>query len=91
MGMSTHIVGFIPPDEDWKKMKQVWDACETAGIEVPEPVRKFFNWEIPDEQGVEIHLAVTGWTGDDDTSEGFELEVDKIPPNVKVIRFYNSW
>lgn len=23
MGMSTHIVGFCPPDDKWKKMKSV--------------------------------------------------------------------
>ena len=89
MGMSTHIVGFVPPDEDWKKMKLVWDSCKSAGIEVPEAVQKFFNWEVPDERGVEVKLPVIEWS--QDTMQGYELELDKIPANVKTIRFYNSW
>lgn len=89
MSMSTRVVGFVPPDEQWKKMKQVWEACEAADIEVPEAVHQFFNWQDPDDQGVEVELPLTEWS--EETSQGYELEVDKIPANVRVIRFYNSW
>lgn len=89
MGMSTHIVGLVPPDEHWKKMKQVWDSCKSVGIEVPKPVQEFFNWEAPDERGVEVEIPLIEWS--EETMQGYELELDKIPANVKVIRFYNSW
>ena len=59
MSMSTSIVGFRPPDEKWRKMKKVWDSCSTAGIEPPEEVSKFFEWEPPDDAGVEINLEGT--------------------------------
>jgi hypothetical protein len=47
MGMSTHVVGFKPPDEKWRKMKAVWDACEAAGTDPPAAVSKFFEGDVP--------------------------------------------
>ena len=42
MGMSTHLVGIVPPDDDWKKMKAVWDACDNADVDIPKDVSEFF-------------------------------------------------
>ena len=96
MGMSTHVVGFVPPDAKWKQMKQVWDACEAGGVKIPDEVQKFFNYETPDENGVEIREsdlekcgAVTEWG--DDGRAGYEIHIDKLPTDVKIVRVYNSW
>ncbi len=95
MSMSTSVVGFVPPDKKFKKMLAVYEACELAGVEIPKEVDTFFNGEIPDPSGVVIslsggeHPAVTAWN--DDISEGFEVELDKLPKDIKVLRFYNSW
>ena len=42
-------------------------------------------------QGREIDIspALTPWGAD--MREGFEIEIAKLPPNVKIIRFFNSW
>lgn len=90
MGMSTHVVGIVPPDETWKKMKDVWDACRQANIAVPPEVQKFFNYDEPDDKGGFVSIPVNDWD-DGSCCQGYEIEVDKIPPNVKIIRFYNSW
>lgn len=89
MSMSTHVIGFKPPDAKWKKMKEVWDACDKAGVEAPKEVSEFFNWEAPDENGVEVELDAAEWS--DEGREGYEIEVSKLPKGVTVIRFYNSW
>lgn len=91
MGVSSHVYGFVPPDEKWQAMKKVWDACEAAGIVPPKEVAAFFGWETPDSQGVklEIQQAVKEYRGD--AENGFEVEIAKLPPNVKVIRFVNSY
>lgn len=91
MGMSTHVVGYTPPDARWQAMADLYDACKKAKVEVPEEVMAFFNYGPPDSAGVEVDLrkVVTVWK--DDYREGFELEVAKIPSSVKTIRFYNSW
>lgn len=96
MGMSTHVAGFKPPDEMWRRMKAVWDACEAANLTVPTAVKRFFEGEAPDDEGVEVDQyvlieagAVRKWI--DDAAEGFEIVVANIPPDVKVIRVYNAW
>ena len=89
MSMSTYVTGFAPPDETWQKMKAIWDACETAQIPVPDEVEEFFGGEDPDPAGVEVKLPVREWHGEGEA--GYELDVASIPPQVQVIRFYNSW
>ena len=122
MSMSTHIVGFRPPDEKWHQMKAIYDACTKAEVKIPDEVDEFFNFEPPDHQGVKVDLevdevdepqftingggfkvpappsnkpkkkklgALTPWR--DDMQEGFEVDVTKLPKNITVIRFYNSW
>ena len=92
MGMSTHIVGFRPADEKWTKMKAVWDACVIAGQPVPKDVISFFNYDNPgDKPGIEVPLgdALTPWQ--DLSREGYQVDVSRLPKDVKFIRFYNSW
>lgn len=89
MGMSTHIKGFVPPDERWQKMKAVLDACVAAGVEVPGDVDEFFGGEEPDPQGQEVDIPHRVW--EDEHRQGIEISTEDIPERVKVIRFYNSW
>ena len=96
MGMSTHVVGFVPPDDKWKKMKNAWDACLVAGVPPPSELNEFFGDEDPDDSGVEIGKpeliklgAVREWS--DDCRSGFEVIIDKLPENVKIVRFWNSY
>lgn len=89
MSMSTHVIGFAPPDEHWNNMKAVWDTCVAAKIPLPDEVAKFFGEEAPDPRGVRVKIEPTPWR--DATGEGFEIELKHLPDHVKVIRFYNSW
>lgn len=95
MSMSTTVVGIVPPDETWQKMKAVWDACEKAGVPVPVRVLEFFHDKTPDPKGVLIDLGVypyaRSWSDKRLNAEGIELDLSAIPPDVKMIRFYNSW
>jgi hypothetical protein len=88
--MSTSVTGFAPPDEHWAKMKAVWDACEVAGVDVPESVVDFFGDNEPDEAGIEIELPLRKWNGGL-SGAGYELAVADIPSHVTLIRFFNSW
>ena len=101
MGMLMHVVGFVPPDDEWCKMKAVYDACAAAEVDAPKDVLKFFGMcEMdeggggPDAHGREVGQeamgsAVTKWS--DDYRNGYEVEVAKLPKNIKVLRFYCSW
>lgn len=94
MGMSTNIVGFHPPNEHWSKMRAVWLACEAAKIKIPDEVYAFFHYSPPDAAGVTIILdekcGCTPWNNDHE-SEGFEVDIAKLPSGITKIRFYNSW
>lgn len=89
MSMSTHITGFAPPDANWQRMKAVWDACQEAEVTEPEEVTNFFDGETPDPTGVEVALPHREWS--DANGVGYEIDVADIPPQVKTIRFYNSY
>ncbi len=91
MGMSMHVVGFVPPDEKWEKMKQAYYACKELGINPPNEVDQFFNNVAPDPNGVKVNIEAATKEWSDEDRKGLEVEVDKIPKHVKVIRFYNSW
>lgn len=96
MGMSTYVQGFKPADAKWKRMKAVYDACEEAKVAVPDEVDDFFNGEPPDPAGVEVdehQLKKCGAAKDwrDDSREGIEIDITKLPKDITVLRFVNSW
>ena len=90
MSMDTHVVGFIPPDETWQRMKAVYDACVAGNVTVPEEVEEFFGDDGPDSAGRAVKLDFREWK-DDFSAAGIEVDVDSLPPHVKTIRFFNSW
>jgi len=91
MSRDLYITGYQPADELWIKMKEVWDICNSLEIEPPPEVVKFFNGMYPgDKPGQEINLkeAVQRWRNS--CQVGFEINISKLPPNVKFIRAYIS-
>lgn len=92
MGMSKHVDGVRPPDDKWKAMKKAYEACEAAGIEIPKEIQEFFGYDEPDPDGVIVEIENTMAVGefDDDTHWGFTVELDKLPPDVKIVRFWVS-
>lgn len=91
MGMSTHVVGFKPPNEKWRKMKSIYDACEEAGVTAPDEVYDFFEDCKPDPAGVQVDLKKVVKPWHDECSDGFEIDLKALPKDVTVIRFFNSW
>lgn len=92
MGMSTHVVGFMPRDETWEKMEAIWTSCEAAGVQVPSQVEEYFEYECPiGLPGREVDIGEAITTYSEDGQSGIDVDVSKIPPNVSVIRFFNSW
>lgn len=94
MSVSMYVEGIREPDDRWRQMKAVYDACISAGIGPPEEVQTFFNDEAPDDAGIKIPLS---WGGDQithgwvsDNAEGLELDVADLPPQITKLRFYLS-
>ena len=98
MSTSTFVVGIMPADDNYRKMKNVYDACTDAGIPVPDEVCDFFRDEKPDAAGMVIDLDSTYNGGadiarewSDENYRGYEISVARIPAGVKTIRFYGNW
>ena len=96
MGMNTHIVGIVAPNQAWKNMKAVYESCIEAGVKIPEEVDRFFNGEPPDDSGVVINIenaaVVEKWG--EDMKDGFVVDLKLLrtmSPNLTHIRFYNSY
>lgn len=92
MSMSCNITGIKPPDEKWKKMKALFDACNDAEVSVPDEVWDFFDGEEPDPDGVVVSLEEESTClGGKFSGRGYTIHVDDIPKDVKIIKFENSW
>lgn len=73
-------------------MKAAWDSCRAANVEPPDEVTAFFDHVHPgDEPGQEVELGDAAEEWGDDYRSGFQVAVEKIPKDVKIIRFYNSY
>ncbi len=85
------ISGIIPADEKWNKMKGIYDSCVSMNISVPEEVLEFFDYGKPDDKGREIYLTDTEYEWHDENYSGYEIELSKIPKDIKYIRVYISY
>lgn len=92
MSMSTHVIGFIPPDEQWQKMKAIYDACIDANVKIPKEVGEFFDYVNPkDMPGREVDIKKSIRPYSANSREGFTVDITSLPKNVKWVRFYNSY
>lgn len=96
MGMSTHVKGFKPSNGKWLQMQRIWITCDEAGIDPPEEVQKFFNYSAPDKNGIEVsesELILCGAVKkyQEEGYSGFDIDTTKLPKDVVVLRFYNSF
>jgi hypothetical protein len=97
MSMSMTVIGFRPADDKWRKMKSVYEACEASGVETPDEVLEFFNYQPPQENGAvvqltdfpENHECCAEWSAD--MEKGYEIDLSKLPKELTHIRFYCSW
>lgn len=87
------IMGFVPPDGEYRKMAAVWKSCEDAGVPIPDEVSKYFRHEPPTGIGFEVNLETDRCCSEykEDMIDGFEIDVDKIPENIKIIRVYMNY
>ena len=75
-----------PPDAKFKKMKAVYDACKAAGLDTPDDVDEFFDYEEPDEMGTQVALEDVGLL-EGEYELGFQVAISTIPKWASHIRF----
>ncbi len=74
-------------------------ACKEAGVDLPKELEKYFKvdgrylkYVSPDDAAaIDLRELEIAKPWNDDSSNGFEVDLDKIPEGVKTIRFSISW
>lgn len=81
----------MEPHDSWVKMKAVWDACEAAGVGVPDEVAAYFHDEIPEGEGPVVQLQTSrNYRTGDPVVYGLEIDVKDLPKGTRTIRFVVS-
>ena len=95
MSISINLVGYRKADETFHRMKAVYDACKKAKIDPPQSVEKYFGYDSPTQYGNQIALKPDETPGitsyNENECDGFDVDLDKLPPEIRVLRFYNSY
>jgi hypothetical protein len=93
--MSTHVV-LLRDKKDayqYQKYLNVFLACRKAFVKLPKEVDDYFGGAglgNDPEYPLEIKFEPRKWA-DEHGSSGYEIDIDELPENVKIIRFFNSW
>jgi hypothetical protein len=93
MGMCTHVEGVIPANARYNQMLSIYNECRRAGVTIPVEVDGFFQGEEPDGKGIvlELNKHACCYEYNNDSCVGFEIDITKLPQEVKFIRFFNSY
>ena len=76
-------------DEQHMKMKKIWSACQEAGVQIPDVVGVYFDWNEPDDKGVIKEVSAHEYN--EKNRCGFEVVLAELPKEVNVLRFYNKF
>lgn len=96
MGMSSRVIGVRDLDLIFSKMIAVKNACELAGINYPKEIIEYFKYPVESEdylrkQMEEIDITVAVNHKQNICTDYFEVDIAKLPQDVKVIRFENIY
>lgn len=89
--MDVYAVGVKAPTEEYKKKVEAYRACEAAGLEIPAELEKYFNYDEPPEDGMEVDIdeAVSGNVMYDDGV--MTIDLAKLPPDLTHIKVVGSY
>ncbi len=96
MGMSTSVVGVRDLDGQFAKMAAVKAACEEAGVEYPPAVEAYFKYASENivylrREMEEMSIKDAIVKESPEMTCQYTVDLKKLPPEVKAIRFRNSW
>lgn len=98
MGMSTHIIAYIPDtDPEYQMHKEVLQVCAKNEVSLPIETAAYFGDSSPQlyllDEKLEVDLVkgihFKEWS--DESSQGFEVDLTQLPKGVTKLRFYNNW
>lgn len=75
--------------EKWYKMKGAWDACNEAGIDIPDEVLEYFHSGYPENEIIGEPIEVSEKCIQDineDNETGYLIILNELPEGVKYIK-----
>jgi hypothetical protein len=92
MGVHTWVEAYKPPSEQWLSMKAAYDACVAAGVDAPDEVMRFFDYEPPEDQpGERVEFRSEIRSFEPGAHSGHEVCLADLPEGVTHVRFVISW
>lgn len=92
MSMSTYVQGLKPKTEEYEKKLNIYKSCEELNVSVPKEILDFFDGDVCEEGIItEIPKGAIKEYADDYCREFFEVDLTKLPKDIKKIRFVNSY
>lgn len=89
MGRELRINYYKDKTEKWYKMKTAWDACNEAGIDVPDEVSEYFDHEYPENEtcGESINVSEKCIQEiDNDNASGYLIILKELPKDARYIK-----
>lgn len=87
--MKMRIIGSpYESKERWQQMKNAWNACEEAGVQVSDELSEYFNGNEPEDDFPEIDME--NLNGAAVGSEIATVNNDGFTVNMEGIGYYNS-
>jgi len=89
LDIDTSVVGIKPEDGTFGKMHEILVGCRELGVKVPNKVNEYFIYDRRDDRGVHVCLEKHKCCKKsvDDSEISYEIELDKLPKDIKIIRF----
>lgn len=97
MSMSTHITGIRDLDGKFATMLAAKLTCERASVSYPQELRDYFGGEVGESEEYlrrkmeTVDISKTICKPNRTESEIYEVDLSKLPKDVKALRFENSW
>jgi len=98
MGVSIKIVGVATIDDEYKKMRKIFDLCKELEIEAPDEVVEYFAGSFINDgddlikEGEGIWLTSGKESCLTKTDDGaYLIQLNKVPERIKFIRVSLSW
>lgn len=94
MSTFSYVQGVVPKDEKYLKMEKIYDDCTSLGIKAPDEVLSYLDALGEScESGLltELPEGVVKQCGDMEGCDVWEIDIEKVPKDIKKIRFITSY
>ena len=97
MSESISVTAFRDMDGEFQRMLEAKRYCEAHGFSYPKEVQDYFGGDVEEAEDdlrdsmLEVPLGDIVQEYESEGSDGYEVDVTRLPKEVKTLRFSRSW